>query len=129
MARRSCGGTIVAGYEIDKTDQLGFGGFGKVFVARDENNEALAAKRCEDAANAAKEAEVLQTVGAHPSIAQLRDHYEVGGRGWLFLELATGGELTDRLVDSGRLGEAEAREIFVPLVDALRHCHARGVRS
>jgi serine/threonine protein kinase len=127
MARRSVGGVIVMGYEIDKTDQLGFGGFGKVFVARDANNETFAAKRCEEPENAAHEAAVLRAVGDHPSIAGLKDHFEVGGRGWLFVELATGGELTDRLVDSGRLEAREARELFAPLVAALCHCHGRGV--
>jgi serine/threonine protein kinase len=43
------------------------------------------------------------------------------------LEFVTGGELFDRIVHKGRLEESESRKYFQQLVDAVAHCHCKGV--
>jgi len=43
------------------------------------------------------------------------------------MELATGGELFDRLMDSGNLSEKAMWPYAKGLIDGVLHCHARGV--
>jgi serine/threonine protein kinase len=46
---------------------------------------------------------------------------------YIVLEFVTGGELFDRIVHKGRLEESESRKYFQQLVDAVAHCHCKGV--
>ena len=48
-----------------------------------------------------KEVEVMRKVGDHPSIIGLRHFEQVEDSVWIFMEMATGGELFDRLIDAG----------------------------
>jgi len=50
-----------------------------------------------------------------------------GDKGWMFLEMATGGELFDRLIDSGNLTERDAWPFAKAICDALQHCLHQGV--
>jgi serine/threonine protein kinase len=43
------------------------------------------------------------------------------------LELITGGELFDKIVNKGRFDEAEARFYFKQLIEAVEFCHSQGV--
>jgi len=42
---------------------------------------------------------------------------------YLVLELMTGGELFDRIVEKEYYSELEASETIKPVVDAIRYCH------
>ena len=46
---------------------------------------------------------------------------------WIFIELATGGDLFDRLLDSGNLTERAVAPYFKGMVEGLLHCLARGI--
>lgn len=46
---------------------------------------------------------------------------------YLVMELMTGGELFDRIVDKESYTEAEAIETIRPIVDALHYCHEMGI--
>lgn len=41
----------------------------------------------------------------------------------LVLELMTGGELFDRIVEKEHYSEKEAADTIRPIVDAIRYCH------
>ena len=41
----------------------------------------------------------------------------------MVLELMTGGELFDRVVEKENYSETEALEVFKPIVDAISYCH------
>ena len=43
------------------------------------------------------------------------------------MEMASGGELFDRLIESGSLSEKAAWPYVRGLVEALAHCHSKGV--
>jgi len=45
----------------------------------------------------------------------------------MVLELMTGGELFDRIVDKEHYSEQEACEVMKPLVDAIGYCHKMGI--
>ncbi|NDW60331.1 protein kinase, partial [Yangia sp. PrR004] len=46
---------------------------------------------------------------------------------YIVLELMTGGELFDRIVEKETYNEKEAAEVIRPIVDAIRYCHSMGV--
>lgn len=120
-------------WRVDLERALGEGGFGAVYGATElETSEKVAAKRVRLSSAAEREAyadevAVLRAVAGHASVVGLRDAVELAGDGWLVMELCSGGELFDRLIDSGVLTERAARPYFAALVSALAHCHARGV--
>ncbi len=46
---------------------------------------------------------------------------------YLILELMTGGELFDRIVDKEHYSEKEAADTIRPIVDAIKYCHSLGI--
>jgi len=45
----------------------------------------------------------------------------------MILEMMTGGELFDRIVEKEHYSEKEACEVIRPIVDAIRYCHSMGI--
>lgn len=150
MTRR----TTLGDYEIALTRILGEGSFGRVYFARSlsSGDQTCAAKAMkvhpEDAPalapqgltissreEVAQEVDAMRLVGSHRTIIALYGCELVGAHqeaalahsAILFLELCTGGELLDRLTDGGPLSEAQMRPYAWCLIDALAHCHSRGV--
>ena len=107
---------------VDISRPFSEGGFGIVYRGRDKGETGeeapkdCAAKKLglatqQEIENFQKERAMLQRVGGHESIIELYGSVEApeAATGWLFLEMATGGELFDRLTDSGRLSERTLR--------------------
>uniref|UniRef100_A0A7S0NUL0 Protein kinase domain-containing protein n=1 Tax=Calcidiscus leptoporus TaxID=127549 RepID=A0A7S0NUL0_9EUKA len=72
----------------------------------------------------------MRLVGGHPTIIKFLHYQEAPharGEAWVFLELATGGDLFDRLTDAGSLTEGSTRPYAVGLLSALNHCHCKGL--
>lgn len=100
-------------WQVRLNRAIGEGGFGAVFRAKDLQGTPpcdSAAKRVSLAETADKEAYeaelgVLKKVHDIESVIGLQGSAEVGDYGWMFLEMATGGELFDRLIDSSSLSE------------------------
>lgn len=122
-------------YEVHLSSTLGEGGFGSVFRGQDVTESPpldCAVKRVSMASESEKkvymnEIQVLRKVSDHKSIVSLLDNVESPETGWMFLEMATGGELFDRLIDCGALSEANAWPYMTNLVDAIAYCHKIGV--
>ncbi|CAA7390479.1 unnamed protein product [Spirodela intermedia] len=75
-----------------------------------------------------KEAKLHQLVAGHPHIVGLRDVYEDDESLHFVLDLCAGPDLFDQV--AGRGGpflEAEAKAVMRPLMEAIAHCHRRGV--
>mmetsp|Transcript_37342 Transcript_37342/g.123186 ORF Transcript_37342/g.123186 Transcript_37342/m.123186 type:complete len:345 (-) Transcript_37342:203-1237(-) len=119
-------------FEVNLDRLLGSGGFGQVFRAVDQTASPplyVAAKRGR-VADLRREAQILELVAGHPAIIELHGFVEdprPGGRAFLFLEICSGGELFDRLIDSGCLSERAARPFARNIAEALRHCLSRGI--
>ena len=102
-------------WEVDSSSNCGEGGFGMVYRGRDKGPppKDCAFKRvplseAADIASFKVETETLAVVHGDdpcPHIIQMHGHERIGNDGWLFLEMATGGELFDRLIDYGSLKE------------------------
>jgi calcium/calmodulin-dependent protein kinase I len=72
------------------------------------------------------EVEILHRVD-HPHIVRLRNIYDTPKVFYMVMELMTGGELFDRIVEKSKYSEEEAAAAVRAIADALVYCHARGI--
>lgn len=132
----------ISHFDVNLSRKLGSGGFGDVYRAKDVSADPpveVAAKQMKLTAESKpvieKEVEFLRMIGNHPCIINFKDCVEIGDHNerdlrnsaWIFMEMATGGELFDRLIDSGNLTERAVRPYFMGMTDGLLHCHVLGV--
>jgi eukaryotic-like serine/threonine-protein kinase len=112
-------------------EQLGSGGFGVVWRARDELlHREVALKRVwlgpdGDGERASREALAAARL-AHPAIVALHEACTEDGACYLISELVEGDTLA-RLIAEQALEDEEILEIGLALASALDHAHARGV--
>ncbi|MER5425729.1 serine/threonine-protein kinase [Streptosporangium roseum] len=64
---------------------------------------------------------------SHPGIVTVHDVVEEDGRPWIVMELVRAWSLEQAVRQSGPLPVAQAAEIGVRVLDALRHAHAAGI--
>ncbi|MCX5732470.1 MAG: serine/threonine-protein kinase, partial [Deltaproteobacteria bacterium] len=123
-------GTVIGG-RFEVLRELGRGGFGVVFEARDRELGRLVAvkvvrpRRGVDPSMLRAEAEAAATLH-HPNIVTVHDLGSAHGEGWLVLELLRGDTLEDRM-RRGRLPTAEALRIGTEIARGLAHAHHAGV--
>ena len=125
-------GSRVGPYEV--AAQIGVGGMGEVFRARDTNlGRNVAIKVLPDAfaqdperlARFEREAHVLASLN-HPNIAIIHDLKEIEGSRYLILELVDGETLAERIAP-GPLALDEALGIARQIAEALEAAHERGI--
>ena len=63
----------------------------------------------------------------HPNIIGLKGTAQEGKNMIIYMEIATGGELFSRVINSGSLTEDEARPYFTQLMTAVAYMHSQGV--
>jgi serine/threonine protein kinase len=119
---------------LEITAQLGKGGMGEVYRARDTKLKREVAVKmlpdefCRDAARVSRfrrEAELLASLN-HPNIASIYDLEEVDNNAFLVLELVEGETLADR-IQRGSIPIEEAVEIGKRICEALEAAHEKGV--
>ncbi len=120
-------------YEIVR--QLGRGGMGAVYLARERSLERFVAIKVlrPDLADAAearerfrREARIAARL-SHPGILPLHTYGEVGGLWYFVMGYVRGVTLAERLKTEGRLPTAEAHRILSELADALDCAHRNGI--
>ncbi|KAK4057330.1 hypothetical protein OIO90_001827 [Microbotryomycetes sp. JL221] len=108
------------------------GGFGQVHQATSlETDEEVAIKiilkaNVTDLSTQISRQNTLATL-VHPHIVHLREWFESRDKFYLVFELAAGGELFDHIVDVGRFGEAEAKEVAYALTSAVAYIADRNI--
>ena len=123
-------GAVVGRYELLR--EIGRGGFGVVFEARDrELGRPVAFKALRVGGEAARERRLLAEAEvaarlSHPNIVTLLDVGRAEQGVFLVQEFLTGAPLSRRLAD-GRLPVREAVRIGLEIARGLAHAHAHGV--
>eukprot|EP00586_Coscinodiscus_wailesii_P013408 CAMPEP_0172512878 /NCGR_PEP_ID=MMETSP1066-20121228/247823_1 /TAXON_ID=671091 /ORGANISM="Coscinodiscus wailesii, Strain CCMP2513" /LENGTH=855 /DNA_ID=CAMNT_0013292863 /DNA_START=105 /DNA_END=2672 /DNA_ORIENTATION=- len=122
-------------YNVDWQKVLGEGAYGSVHAARlAATNEKVAlkkiTKRYTNSSTFLTETNALLRIydnGGHPNISGLRDMYEDFGHYYLILDLVSGGELFDHLINFGAYSEADAARLMQEVASALAFLHNVGV--
>lgn len=125
-------GSLKDAYKLDKV--LGEGSFAVVRKGiKKSTNEDFAIKiidktnlESDDQLALQTEVEILSQID-HPNIVKLHEIYDEKTRFSMCMELMTGGELFDRIVEKEHYSEKEAADTIRPIVDALRYCHSMGI--
>lgn len=119
------------GYILGK--ELGSGHFAKVkLVTHKKDGYEAACKIIKKPRDLKKrkmveiEERILKEVD-HPHVVKCYGVYETDERMYLFLELMSGGELFDKIVDQGHYTEEEAATTTYKLLSALKHMHEKGI--
>ena len=60
-------------------------------------------------------------------MVKLLEVYEDEDYVYLVLELMSGGELFDRIVEKESYSEKEACDVMRPIVDSIKYCHGIGI--
>jgi serine/threonine-protein kinase len=127
------GALILGKYRLERV--LGEGGMGSVWAAHhvpldtavaiklirhDTNRQELAPRLLQEARAAAK-------LG-HPAIVRIFDVGQTAeGEPFIVMELLEGESLNQRLIREHRLSAVEAARLLLPIADALRVAHAKGI--
>jgi serine/threonine protein kinase len=117
----------VGGYRLGKT--LGKGSCAVVKLGIHIETGKQAAIKILKPSTLREQKEVLREVEAlqrldHPHIIRLDKVIRENGYTCLFLELGTGGELFEYIMQQGKLDEDEARSMFRQILSGVQYCHA-----
>ena len=75
-----------------------------------------------------EEVQALRQFDRHPNVVSVRDYFEGNGTAYMVMEYAEGVTLKEYLENKGgRLSFEEARDIMMPVMDALREVHQAGL--
>jgi calcium-dependent protein kinase len=103
--------------KTDKDKPIGSGTYGNVFKAtKKDTNQTRAVKvipknKVKNQERFKSEIDIMTTLD-HPHIIKLYETFEDARNIYLVMELCTGGELFDRIIDKGHFSEGQARNIF-----------------
>ncbi|XP_046440386.1 calcium/calmodulin-dependent protein kinase type 1-like isoform X1 [Daphnia pulex] len=123
-------------YELK--DLLGTGAFSQVRLAesKTEAGKLFAVKIIDKTALKGKEDSLENEIKVlrrfsdrlkHPNIVQLLETYEDKSKVYLVMELVTGGELFDRIVEKGSYTEKDAADLMRQVLEAVDYMHEQGV--
>lgn len=127
-----CNSQIAKRYDIDQCE-IGSGGFGKVFVARDREmkSRTVAIKKVlimdeERKKVFQREAQIMKELD-HPSICKLLETYEDRCFMFFVMEYCEGKDVLDRIMEDGLIQEHAAAGIVKQTASALLYAHNRGI--
>ena len=121
-------------YVIEK--ELGRGQFGVTYLCTEKATgrkyacKSILRKKfvnSNDIEDMKREILILQHVTGQPNIVEFKGAYEDKQNLHLVMELCTGGELFDRIINKGSYSEREAASIGRQIVNVVHVCHFMGV--
>mmetsp|Transcript_96119 Transcript_96119/g.277577 ORF Transcript_96119/g.277577 Transcript_96119/m.277577 type:complete len:595 (-) Transcript_96119:176-1960(-) len=123
---------ITRRYALDSRE-VGAGAFGKVFVAEDREvpGRKVAIKKFaithKDMRSSFEREVSLMKELDHPNICKMYETYENGRTVWVVMEYCAGGEVFDRIQQSGGMDEREAANVIKQVALALKYAHGRSI--
>ncbi|PKI59862.1 hypothetical protein CRG98_019744 [Punica granatum] len=114
---------------------IGGGTFAKVKLAVDSTNNQYVAIKVIDKhmvmesnlkSQVQREIKTMRLLH-HPNIIRIHEVIGTKTKIYIVMDYVSGGQLTDKLSYEKKLNEYEARKLFQQLVDAVDHCHNKGV--
>ncbi len=137
----TCGAKLLLRERYRAIKPIGFGGFGKTFLAVDEDKPSRPAcvikqffPQSQGTQNAEKAAELfhqeavrLDQLGKHPQIPDLLAHFEQDNNQYLVQEYIEGQNLEEELVRHDTFDEAKIRQLLNDLLPVLQFIHQHQV--
>jgi len=122
-------------YDLEEEDKIGEGAFSSVFVAQSRKTGIMyAVKRIKtldetkpDARKAIDTEISLTKACDHANIVKLFEVFEKCGSTYLVMELCSGGELFDHIVECGSLTEKQAAILMGSICKILSYIHGMGI--
>ncbi|XP_051824182.1 calcium/calmodulin-dependent protein kinase type 1B [Antechinus flavipes] len=114
----------------DIREKLGAGAFSEVFLAQNLCSKRLVALKCiPKKALRGKEVAVENEIAvlkkvSHPNIVALEDVHESSSHLYLAMELVTGGELFERIMERGSYTEKDASHLVGQVLGAVSYLHS-----
>ncbi|HBW57183.1 MAG TPA: serine/threonine protein kinase [Oscillatoriales bacterium UBA8482] len=131
----TCGAKLLLRERYRAVKVIGHGGFGKTFLAVDEDKPSRPAcvikqfhpqmqGNCQKAIELFhREAERLDELGKHPQIPELLAHFEQDNHQYLVQEFINGPNLEAEILDHGIFNEAQIRQVLNDLLPVLQFIH------
>ena len=138
---RTCGSKLLLKERYRAIKPIGQGGFGKTFLAVDEDKPSKPrcvikqfypqAQGTNTLAKAVElfnqEAVQLDELGKHPQIPELLAYFTQDDRQYLVQEFIDGQNLAQKLAHRGAFNEIQIRQLLNDLLSVLQFCHTRHV--
>jgi len=120
-------GKILDFYDLDKK-KLGEGSYGSVCKAKSKDTSAIRAiktiakKNMKSVDRFQQEIAIMKMMD-HPNIIKLYESFEDKHNIYLVMELCQGGELFDKIIESGHFSEVQAAILMQQIVRAIYYMH------
>ncbi|KAG7361395.1 serine/threonine protein kinase [Nitzschia inconspicua] len=122
-------------YTVQWNRPLGEGGFGSVYLGTDKKTGEMVAikkisKKHTNDTTFQQEMNAFHQIrmnGNHPNICGLRENFDEGQYFYLVMDLISGGEVFDRLIEKGAYSEADAARLVREVGSALAFLHGIGL--
>lgn len=119
--------------KYDFKEVLGTGAFSEVVLAEEKRTQKLVAVKCipkkalEGKENSIEnEIAVLHKI-KHANIVSLEEIFESKTHLYLVMQLVSGGELFDRIIEKGFYTERDASKLILQILDAVKYLHDMGI--
>jgi len=124
-------GKIIDFYDMDKK-KLGEGSYGSVCKAKNKATGVIRAIKTISKAQMKNSERFKQEIAImkmmdHPNIIKLYESFEDHRNIYLVLELASGGELFDRIIELGHFNEVQAATLMQQIIRAIYYMHENQV--
>ncbi|KAB5546498.1 hypothetical protein PHYPO_G00072780 [Pangasianodon hypophthalmus] len=116
---------------FDFIEVLGSGAFSEVFMVKERKTGKLFAIKCvkkknKRDINLENEIAVLRRI-KHENVVGLEDLYESRTHYYLVMQLVSGGELFDRILDRGVYSEKDASLVIKQVLEGVNYLHKNGI--
>ncbi|XP_017274613.1 calcium/calmodulin-dependent protein kinase IGb [Kryptolebias marmoratus] len=114
---------------FDIIEELGSGAFSEVYMVRERKTGKTFAMKCvkkKKDVNLENEIAVLRRI-KHENVVGMEDFYESRTHYYLIMQLVSGGELFDRILDRGVYSEKDASRVIQQVLQAVSYLHQSGI--